>query len=131
MRAISFAWTAPALLAGRKTVTRREWDDRYAATFHAGELVAAYDRQPRFRGVQIATIRLIANPTFEPMAAMPDGDYEGEGWAYFAEHPEQRPKTILGQVVTPATFTRGGFEHWRSGGGEMWVIRFDLVEAAK
>lgn len=41
MRIISFAWTSPALLAGAKTVTRRDWDDSYARRFSAGELVAA------------------------------------------------------------------------------------------
>ena len=128
MRQISFSWTSAALLAGQKTVTRRDWDERYAGAFHAGETVAAYDRQPRYRGKQIAVIELTVAPTREPLAAMPDDDYEGEGWAYYAEHPEARPKTILGQRVDATTFTRAGFERWRRSGGEMYVVRFRLME---
>jgi hypothetical protein len=39
MMTISFAWTTPALLAGHKTVTRRDWDAEYAIRFAAGQLV--------------------------------------------------------------------------------------------
>lgn len=38
---ISFAWTTPALLAGRKTVTRRHWDRRYAGRGEKGAIVPA------------------------------------------------------------------------------------------
>ena len=30
---ISFAWTTDALLQCKKTVTRRDWDDKYASRF--------------------------------------------------------------------------------------------------
>lgn len=124
---ISFAWTSAALLAGRKTVTRRDWDQRYAESFYVGEHIAAYDRQPRYRGKQIATIELLQRPYLEPLAAMPDYDYDGEGWSYYAEHPEARPKTILGQRVDDTTFTRAGFDRWQRSGGSLWVVRFRLV----
>lgn len=62
MRIISFAWTTPALLAGRKTCTRRDWTYGYAANFALGEEVAAYDRSPRAFGQRVATIRLTALP---------------------------------------------------------------------
>ena len=50
VKIISFAWTTPALLAGRKTVTRRDWSDRYALLFHADDFVAGYNRSPRHGG---------------------------------------------------------------------------------
>ncbi|MBW2053822.1 MAG: ASCH domain-containing protein [Deltaproteobacteria bacterium] len=46
MKIVSFAWTTEALLAGRKTVTRRCWNERYAGRFKSGDLVQAYDRNP-------------------------------------------------------------------------------------
>jgi len=130
VRSIAFVWTSCALLAGRKTVTRREWDPEYAAGFKAGDLVAAYDRQPRYGGKQIATIRLTADPVYEPMAAMPDSDYEGEGHAFYHEHPEFLPKTIRGARVDSGDFDFIHFRAWRSREYSMWVVRFELVSVA-
>lgn len=82
MKIISFAWTTPALLAGRKTVTRRDWQLGYASGFHAGDLVAAYNRSPRHGGRQVATIRLTRAPYLESTKEAPPEDYEAEGLAY-------------------------------------------------
>lgn len=128
MKIISFAYTTPPLLAGAKNVTRREWDERYAGTFRAGQLIAAYDRSPRFKGKHVATIRLTAAPTFEPMAQMPDADYEGEGFAWLYANPHTLPKTLFGEPCNRETFSRAGFERWRRSGASMWVCRFELVE---
>lgn len=128
MRILSFAYTTPPLVAGAKTVTRREWDDEYAAQFRAGQLVAAYDRSPRFRGRQVAVIRLTAAPTYEPNAAMPDSDYAAEGFEWLHAHPEALPKTLWGKPCTLDDFSRDGFERWRRNGGSMWVVRFELVQ---
>lgn len=127
MRIISFAYTSPALLAGAKTVTRREWNDDYAGRFRSGECVAAYDRSPRAHGRQIAVIRLTQAPTFEPMATMPYSDYEAEGFAWLLAHPEAWPKTIFGRkCVGNKDFSQYAFEQWRKSGGSMWVVRFQL-----
>lgn len=130
MHGLSFVWTSAALVAGRKTVTRRDWDARYAADFHAGDLAAAYDRQPRYGGKPIATIRLTAAPAYEPMAAMPDGDYEGEGHAFYHEHPELLPKTIQRVRVGAQDFDLAHFRTWQARDYSMWVVRFELVSVA-
>lgn len=128
MRIISFAWTTPALLAGRKTCTRREWDANYARRFKAGDLVAAYERSPRTGGKQVATIRLTADPVLEPLSAMPVTDYEAEGFAFFDEHPELLPKT---KSVIWAQRFGGGVEQfvaaYANDPREEWVIRFELM----
>lgn len=118
MRAISFAWTTPALVAGRKTVTRRDWSDRYAASFRAGEFVAAWNRQPRFRGArQVAVIRLTAAPAKESTVRIPTDDWEGEGFAYLEE---------IGARVDGLT-PRALWTAWRVQPREMWVVRFEVV----
>ena len=126
MKIISFGWTWPALVNGAKSVTRRGWDPRYAAMFHAGEVVYAFDRSPRFRGHPIAKIRLTADPVLELDSLAPDGDYEAEGFAFFAEHPELLPKAAREQARV--TLSREAFDQWRKGGGKSWVIRFEIVE---
>lgn len=85
MRIISFAWTTDALIAGRKTCTCRDWDDDYAASFRAGDLVAAYDRSPRFKGNLIATIRLTHDATYGRLSEIVPDWYEREGFAYYDE----------------------------------------------
>jgi len=118
MMTISFAWTTPALLAGVKTVTRRNWEPEYAARFRAGQLVAAYDRQPRYRGRQVATIRLTQAPYRQSTAEAPASDWEAEGFAYLesvgAKVDGMRPKVL--------------WRAWHVYPQQMWVVRFELVE---
>lgn len=79
MMIISFAWTTEALISGRKTVTRRYWSRRYAQRFHAGDLTQAYDRSPRYRGQQVAIIRLTRDPYTQSLDDLTDEDERKEG----------------------------------------------------
>jgi len=56
---ISFAWTTKALLDGKKTVTRRGWQDDYARRFPPGSVHTATDRQLRYGGKRIGRIRIV------------------------------------------------------------------------
>ena len=117
MRIISFAWTTPALLAGRKTVTRREWDDSYASRFGEGEPVAVYDRSPRYGGKQVATIQLTRVPYRESTRDAPDSDYEAEGFAYL--------DSIGAKVDGLAPWTL--WQTWKLEPRTLWVVRFKLL----
>lgn len=123
---ISFGWTWPAVVARRKTATRRDWDLEYAYRFRQGDVVLAYDRSPLFGGRPIAKIRLTQKPRYEPDAAMTDADYEAEGFAYLAEHPELLPQSARKQARV--TLSREAFDGWRRAGGCSWVIRFEVLE---
>lgn len=131
MRIISFAWTAPALLAGRKSCTRRAWNDAYARTFHAGDLVLAYDRSPRVGGRRIATLQLTQVPVKEFIGLAPDADYEAEGFAWFEEHPDALHELEARGVSLPVPFER--FAEWRIANAlvEQWVVRFRVVDIAE
>lgn len=129
---IAFAWTTPALLAGSKTVTRRDWTPDYARRFRAGAEVIAYDRGPRNGGKPIARLRLTADATFEPDANAPDSDWEAEGFGWFwdremdradADDPGSLPR---GEIADRVGFD--GFDEWRRAGGSSWVVRFEVVE---
>lgn len=119
---VSFAWTTPALLAGEKNVTRREWQEKYARMFHAGDLVQAWDKQPRFKGARrVGTIRLTADPYVERLCDIPDADWHGEGFEYLQAIPDLR---VHGQRP------RDLWEWWRdpSNTDTVYVVRFELVE---
>ena len=128
---ISFAWTTPALLAGRKTVTRRDWNPSYARRFTAGTEVTAYDRLPRNGGTPIARLRLTHDATHEPDADAPDGDWEAEGFGWFWEREVERAFADgfdhpHGEIAERVEYE--GFEEWRAAGGSSWVIRFEVIE---
>ena len=125
MRLISFAFTTPALLAGRKTVTRRLWKDTWAAGFKAGDLVAAYDRNPRNGGHQVATIRLTADPVKERTGTMPDSDYDAEGFAWLQG---MRSATDHLKNAPVGAWSKEAFQEWRDRDELLWVIRFELVQ---
>ncbi|GER94827.1 hypothetical protein A45J_2714 [hot springs metagenome] len=119
---ISFTWTTPAFLSKQKSVTRRDWPEEYAKRFKEGDLLFAYDKQARFGGSKIGIIQLIADPSFESMSKMPDGDYEAEGFKYLYENPHLLPRSMKIDVSWE------GFNAWRNSGGSKWVIRFRICE---
>ena len=88
---ISFAYTTPALLANRKTCTRRYWSEPFARRFKQNEVVQGWDKLPRNHGKHVAWVRITVDPYFEPMGRMPDSDYVAEGYAFFQEFPELLP----------------------------------------
>lgn len=116
MKIISFAWTSPALLAGRKNRTRRSWDDDYATRFRVGDMVQAWDKSPRFGGKRIGIIQILGLRK-EDIFTMPAQDYEREGFAYF----EEMGMRIRGQVP------REAFADWQRAGGGYWVVDFQLM----
>jgi hypothetical protein len=121
MMGIAFAWTSAPLVAGVKSVTRRPWSADYARRFRAGDRVAALDKGYRVGGVRLGVLELTAAPSWEPMSAMPDGDYAAEGFAWLSRHPEAIRGATLGDCSWET------FRAWRESGAWMWVIRFRLV----
>lgn len=113
---ISFAWTTPALLAGAKTVTRRDWSVDYARRFTVGMLVDAWDHSPRTRkGRKVATIRITRAPYIERSDVLSNEHYSREGFVWLREH---------GDRETVARIMRTWGDNWRY----LYVIEFELVE---
>lgn len=109
MKIISFAWTIAALKQDKKTVTRRFWKDSYAKRFKKGDLVAAYDRSPRFGGKKIETIRLTCAPYKEFLSLMTDAEEKAEGGLWGSAEafvramggPDKEPWVVRFEVVKP------------------------------
>lgn len=115
---ISFAWTTPALLAGAKTMTRRDWKHEHAAKFTVGQIVDAWDRSPRTgEGRKVATIRITREPRRESTAFVGDDDFDREGfrWLYF--HGTAEDRRTVDTIWT----------QWRFAPREVWVVEFEVV----
>ena len=106
MKIISFAWTTSALLEGKKTVTRRDWNDRYAKSFKEGEIVAAYNKNPRAGGKKIGEVRLTKAPYKQWLHEVTDEDEKKEGrvWGSGKAYQDAMGKDR-----------------------ELWVIEFELL----
>jgi hypothetical protein len=119
---IAFAWTTPALLAGQKTVTRRDWSrthaERVAAAFRRGETFDAYDKSPRFKGRKVATIRLTREPYIEMSNEIPDADWYGEGFEFAMAHGLKFENKVSAREV---------WDFWQSSPHPQWVVRFEVV----
>ena len=109
MKAISFAWTLPDLLAGRKGATRRFWVDRHARSFREGELVTALSKDRRAGGKPVAIIKLTCDPFKQTLAKMTDADLVKEGTLW--DSVEEFREMMLGQGK----------------GDEPWVLEFKLI----
>ena len=121
MKIISFAETTEALLAGRKTCTRREWTQHHALLFHRSELVQAYNTSPRAGGHRVGMVQLTGYPVLTRKGDnLPPEDWEGEGFAYMEEH---------GLTLFHGQTPRQVWEEWSQPGGTagLWVVRFRLV----
>lgn len=128
MKGIVFLHLSAPLLAGAKTCTRRGWSARYAKDFTLNEMCEAYNRRPERGGIKLAVIRIVGFPRLELDSAMPDSDYEAEGFRWLYGNPDCIPATIGGQPASRANFSWEAFEQWRSMGGSEYVIRFSLIE---
>jgi hypothetical protein len=120
---ISFGWTTPALLAGQKTVTRREWNPKHAAKFKAGMLVDAWNTSPRnvhMNPRKVATIRIVEDPYLQSTRQIPDSEWDAEGFEYLSAN---------GLNVDGKTPEALWFD-WRRQGNEqrLYVVRFEVVE---
>lgn len=134
---ISFAWTASALLAGRKTCTCRDWERDYAERFKAGDIIRAYDRSPRYQGKQIATLRLTHDATFGTLTDVLgglDAAYEAEGFAYYDEQLQagnvKLRKAIERNLSVEPDETLRDWLTATAGWGE-WIVRFEVLEFAE
>ncbi|MFH1486621.1 MAG: hypothetical protein ABIH46_11165 [Chloroflexota bacterium] len=127
MRIVSFSWTTPALVALRKSCTRRDWPDSYARRFHAGQRVQAYDKSARHGGQAVAIIQLTMDPYKERTSEMPDQDYELEGFQYFDTFPQELPKNAGGPLLAKGTMQER-FLAWRAADELLWVVRFRVLK---
>lgn len=119
---ISFAWTTPALLAHEKTVTRRAWKPQHAAKFHAGQLVDAWDKSPRYGGKKVAVIKLVQDPYQENSAAIPKEDFKAEGFDYLLMNMTRgETANHVDDIV----------DNWIRHPHLLWVVRFELVSILK
>lgn len=109
MRIISFAWTTPQLLASKKTVTRRRWKE---CRLKPGELVQAWDKQPRFGGKRVAIIRIV-KVSRVPLHCIDAEDMKREGFE------DQNPTEFVGSWIE----TYGGFHTQK-----VWRIEFEMVK---
>lgn len=135
MAIISFGWTTHAFCNQAKNVTRRVWKPTYAEQFRKDSQVAAFDRNPMYKGKQIGIIRLTATPYVEDLSDTPDEDYAGEGFEFYDQHPELTPKKFLKEFEETGTRNfREYFDLIRSDrGASLWgkssvyVVRFEIV----
>lgn len=115
---LSFAHTTSALLAGAKTVTRREWTAVHAEHYRRGELVDAWDHLPRVKGAKrIGVIRVSRPPYRQPSHLTTPEDFHREGLAWM-----QRNGTIA-DVEMASRIWAGWHEH----PVDLWVLEFELV----
>jgi hypothetical protein len=119
-----FGWITPALLAKAKTVVRVPACNRSVPLLRAGALVPAYETAPSAGGRPVAVVHLTTDPVLEPLAAMPDDDYEAEGWAWLHAH-----RTLLPGWITASDFGPAAFDTWRARDAVLWVVRFRLIAA--
>ncbi len=125
---ISFAWTTPALLAGAKTMTRREWSAAHAAKFRAGQLVDAWDHVPRVKGARkVGTIRITRDPWQQRTGLMTEDDFRREGIAWLVQHGI-KPHEVHGEGAWPAHDWRQWWDSWRRADKLVYVVEFERVE---
>jgi len=115
---ISFAWTTDAFKVGVKHRTRRSWTTDYAQrfirAFRGQDTIGALDKNFRFGGKQIGTLKLTEEPFQQLTSRMTEFDYKAEGLYWM----EKQGIKIKG--LTPREF----FEAWKEEDEMVWVVTF-------
>jgi hypothetical protein len=106
---VSFGWTTDEFLAGKKTVTRRLWTEKYfqawVRAWNNERLIhQAYNKQACYGGKQIGRLELTCCPYREPIIQMPEADCEAEGGKCqsveeFIEHYFKGDRTLTPVVL--------------------------------
>lgn len=115
---VSFAWTTPALLAGAKTVTRRDWTPQHAAHFHRGDVVDAWSKSPRAHGEKVARILITRDPWVQMSNAVKPDDWTREGFEWFAWNGTPEDRLRVDAI----------WMGWRTTPRPLYVVEFELVE---
>ena len=84
---LSFAWTTPALLEGRKTVTRRNWKRGHPGAAYnmclgygyGKRIHQAWSKMPYAGGHRVGYVELTCKPYWEKLSDMPESDLAAEG----------------------------------------------------
>jgi hypothetical protein len=119
MMIVSFAKTTPAILARRKSVTRRKWKESHAQRFSPGTLFQIYSNGPHRGGKHIGVGRIV-NVTKDSNGKIADlGDWEREGFAYLNEH-----RLPLGKNLMPGDLWREWLIHGTEG---LYRVEFEIV----
>lgn len=121
---VSFGMTSAALLAGHKTVTRRDWKPEHAARFVRGLKLDAYNTNPRDvkhkpPPHKIATLVLTADAVRESSGSGEVGDWYAEGFDWMTEH-----ELSLRDGLTP----RECWKRWHLQPEPLYVVRFAVLE---
>lgn len=128
---ISFAWTTPALLAGAKTMTRRDWSPSHAAHFKPGMLVDAWDRSPRTgKGRKVATIRITKAPWRQRTGLMTQADLDREGITWLKEHGYDAPPPYGGTALPRSAWNLWAGD-WVASNETVYVVEFELVDVER
>lgn len=121
MLELSFGWTSPALLAGVKTRTRRDWKPIHAAKFRTGREVRAIDKDRRAGGKPIAILRLTRDAYLS--AEYPEADWYCEGLAWLQQHGYKLPGT-----GRPGLAPIGLWRDWQRTRPSLYVVSFEVEE---
>lgn len=130
---ISFGWTTPALLAGQKTVTRRDWSLKHVAQWRkrfrdaaarGSDTVTAdaWNTSPRNTRHDpppghIAVIRLLLPPYAEAGYRTPAKDWHNEGFEYLATH----------DIRLNGLAARELWMRWQGSHEKLYVVRFEVM----
>ena len=101
---LSFAWTTPAVVLGKKDTTRRDWSPKTIAMARKimaqGGTFDAWDKSPRFGGKPIGTVRILELIENEDSKMLAESEWEREGF-----HVLQALNARIGK--------RGAIEVWQ------------------
>lgn len=107
---ISMAYTTPAFVAGRKTITRRSWTFAHARAVDAAGKFDAYSRDPRYKGEFIGEAKLTDKVKLRRISEdSAEKIYIEEGFAYLDDKDGTLRKLV---------------DEWRKTDEAYWEVRF-------
>lgn len=127
---VSDGLTWPAIMAQRKSVTRRDWQRKTALRFKRGVVFQSYHNAPFAGGKLIAMCRMTHDAYPEAIGVMPDEDWIAEGFAHLHLNQWKIPEKVMSETWAQDGCSLRAFMRWRKELDDkvVWVARYVIED---
>ena len=116
---LSFGWLTPAVLAGQKTLSLRDWGPVEAYSWKRAQLAYCYDDDPDKGGNRVALLRISHTPYKRLTNKLRNSEFYASGLMYAQSMGLRHPKGLTPEQI---------WSKIKESSVELWVVRYRVEQ---
>ncbi|KKL53620.1 hypothetical protein LCGC14_2273620, partial [marine sediment metagenome] len=116
---LSFGWLTPAVLAGQKTLSLRDWGPVEAQSWQRAQLAFCYDKEPSKGGNKMALLRISHTPYKRQANKLRNSEFYAAGLMYAQSMGLRHPKGLTPEQI---------WSKIKESSVEVWVVRYRVEQ---